>query len=71
MKSKLTKLRKGVTMKNENSQKDLELSNNNTESSRRSFFKKTASIGAVAAATALTANEATSADDPLIMHHVK
>ncbi len=58
-------------MKNENSQKDLELSSNNTESSRRSFFKKTASIGAVAAATALTANEATSADDPLIMHHVK
>ena len=57
-------------MKNENSQTDLELSNN-TESSRRSFFKKTASIGAVAAATALSANEATAGDDPLIMHHVK
>jgi len=58
-------------MKNENSQNDLELSNNNTESSRRNFFKKTASIGAVAAATALSANQATTGDDPLIMHHVK
>jgi len=57
-------------MKNENSQYDLELSNN-TESSRRNFFKKTASIGAVAAATALSANQATAGDDPLIMHHVK
>lgn len=58
-------------MKNENSQNDLELSDNNTESSRRNFFKKTASIGAVAAATALSANQATAGDDPLIMHHVK
>ncbi len=58
-------------MKNENSQNDLELSENNTESSRRNFFKKTASIGAVAAATALSANQATAGDDPLIMHHVK
>ena len=58
-------------MKNENSQQDLELSNGNVESSRRSFFKKTASIGAIAAATALSANEATIGDDPLIMHHVK
>ena len=58
-------------MKNENSQQDSELSNGNVESSRRSFFKKTASIGAVAAATALSANEATAGDDPLIMHHVK
>jgi sulfane dehydrogenase subunit SoxC len=63
--------RKGETMKNENSQNDLELSDNNTESSRRNFFKKTASIGAVAAATALSANQATAGDDPLIMHHVK
>ncbi len=55
-------------MKNENSQKDLALSNN-TESSRRSFFKKTASIGAVAAATALSASEASHADDHAIMHH--
>ena len=58
-------------MKNENSQNDLELSNNNTESSRRNFFKKTASIGAVAAATALSANQTIAGDDPLIMHHVK
>jgi len=58
-------------MKNENSQNDLELSDNSTESSRRNFFKKTASIGAVAAATALSANQATAGDDPLIMHHVK
>lgn len=58
-------------MKNENSQNDLELSDNNAESSRRNFFKKTASIGAVAAATALSANQATAGDDPLIMHHVK
>ena len=57
-------------MKNENSQLEV-LSNDNTEPSRRSFFKKTASIGAVAAATALSANEATAGDDPLIMHHVK
>ena len=67
----LTQIRKGEIMKNENSQQDLELSNGNVESSRRSFFKKTASIGAVAAATALSANEATIGDDPLIMHHVK
>lgn len=57
-------------MKNENSQLEL-LSNNNTPSSRRNFFKKTAAIGAVAAATALSANEATATDDPFIMHHVK
>ncbi len=56
-------------MKNDNSQKDLELSNDNVQSDRRNFFKRTASIGAVAAATALSANEATSADDPAIMHH--
>jgi sulfane dehydrogenase subunit SoxC len=71
MKSIDTTIRKGETMKNENSQNDLELSDNNTESSRRNFFKKTASIGAVAAATALSANQATAGDDPLIMHHVK
>jgi sulfane dehydrogenase subunit SoxC len=71
MKSIDTTIRKGETMKNENSQNDLELSNDNTESSRRNFFKKTASIGAVAAATALSANQATAGDDPLIMHHVK
>jgi len=57
-------------MKNENSQLEI-LSNDNTPSSRRNFFKKTASIGAIAAATALSANEATTGDDPLIMHHVK
>jgi len=71
MKSIDTTIRKGETMKNENSQNDLELSTDNTESSRRNFFKKTASIGAVAAATALSANQATAGDDPLIMHHVK
>jgi sulfane dehydrogenase subunit SoxC len=71
MKSIDTTIRKGETMKNENSQNGLELSNDNTESSRRNFFKKTASIGAVAAATALSANQAAAGDDPLIMHHVK
>ena len=68
---KSIKNEKGKKMKNENSQLEM-LSNDNTPSSRRNFFKKTASIGAVAAATALSANEAaTAADDPLIMHHVK
>jgi len=56
-------------MKNEDSQLEL-LSNDNETSSRRKFFKRTASMGAVAAATVLTSKDAM-ADDPLIMHHVK
>ncbi len=62
------KIRKGEKMKNENSQVEL-LSSDNTDSSRRNFFKKTASMGAVAAATVLTGDAM--ADDHAIMHHPK
>ena len=57
-------------MKNENSQLEL-LSTDSTPSSRRNFFKRTASMGAIAAATVLTGKDAMAEDDHAIMHHPK